>query len=231
MEHHIPKDPELLRQKESLRLGVEMLGLKLKDMQIRQLESYLGMLLARNSTLNLFSRGDRARVTERHILESMAWIPLFLDRLVSPIMDLGSGAGFPGIPLAICRPDQTVTLVESVQKKARFLFDVCQGLALNAQVLNERVEAIAGKQEQENRYRLIVARAVAPVVQLVKWVVPILGQGGLLLTFKGDKMDEEIRALQRFDTSLLPTIHEYVVPVDLSGAAHLQRRRLLCVKT
>ena len=110
-------------------------------------------------------------------------------------MDLGSGAGLPGIPLALARPDVSVTLVEPLQRRVIFLQEVLAELAVtNPQV---KVEVIRGRAEQVNRtFNVVTARALAPLERLVGWAAPLIAPGGMLVALKGSSAQQEIDQAQ-----------------------------------
>jgi 16S rRNA (guanine527-N7)-methyltransferase len=156
----------------------------------------------RSSPHNLVSSAAREVLWERHVLESVG-----LSRLLpSPgsaatLLDVGSGGGFPGLVIAIMRPDLAVTLLDSRQKKAGFLRETAHGLGLHSVVLQGRAEEFAQDEVHRSRYDLVTARAVAPMKQLLAWTLPFLAPGGLLYAVKGVRWREELEeaeaALQR----------------------------------
>ena len=222
----------LEHQIQILKKGVEILGLNLTSDQFRQFEIYLELLLFWNQRINLFSRRDVSRLAERHLLESLAWIPTYGRKLQAPVMDLGSGAGFPGVPIAIWNPGLEMTLVESKQKKARFLAEVIQRLGLNARVVPTRIEEITVNPTHLKKYRLIFARAVASLLVLAKWTQQLLAEGGRLVTFKGDTLQKELEELKSFDPNLgySTEIWEYEVPENLQSEVIMKKRGLVSLE-
>jgi len=188
---------DIEKQLRLLEKGARLLRISLSPTQITQFNSYLEMLFTWNNQINLFSRWDTDRLSERHLLESLAWIPQLEQQFKSPIMDLGSGAGFPGIPLAIYRPDIKVVFVEAIKKKADFLNRVVNRLSLNSEVLTERVETLGSEISQQGYYPLIIARAVASLDLLLQWTRKILSSTGILIAFKGDVLAAELGRLQK----------------------------------
>lgn len=138
--------------------------------------------------INLVSNPDRTRVVKRHLqpcIEGLCWIPQ-----TGELMDIGSGGGFPAIPVAMARPELTVTMVESNIRKSAFLNRVSRETNLtNVQVLNERVEMLP--KLYNGRYRLITARAVADLRYLIKWTRRFLAPDGQWLLWKGRTWQEE----------------------------------------
>ncbi|VEP40335.1 Ribosomal RNA small subunit methyltransferase G [Tessaracoccus lapidicaptus] len=128
------------------------------------------------------------RLWQRHVGNSLA-----LDDAVpqgSDVADVGSGAGLPGLPLAIVRPDLRVTLIEPLLRRANFLQEAVDELGLGDRVTVVRARA----EDVRERYDVVVCRAVAPLEKLLKWTLPLFGDGGQLLALKGESAEEEIRA-------------------------------------
>ena len=155
---------------------------------------------------NLLSKRDLGLIEERHIPECLA----VAERLPSTeiMADVGSGGGFPGIVIAISRPDLQVHLIESTKKKAEFLFDVGETLGLDIVVHNARAEEL-GAGPLAEAFPLITARAVARLPKLLEWSLPLLLPGGELWAIKGDQWKEEVRearqTLRNHQASVLET--------------------------
>lgn len=160
----------------------------LDETQIATLERYLDLLIDTNQRMNLTRIVDRDQARLQHIADSLTLllhIPVEAKRLA----DVGSGGGVPGIPLAIARPDLEVTLIESIQKKGRFLSSAIEALGLsNVSVKNDRAERVG------DRFDVVTCRAVASLDKLVEWCAPLLVPGGVLLAMKGPKLAEEMEA-------------------------------------
>jgi len=167
--------------------------------QIQQLEQYAQLVLDWNQKINLISRQNAEKTVAGHIADSLAALPL-LDQAAgaSPVpmnvMDLGSGGGFPGFPVKICRPGIDLTCVEATQKKAKFLDLASQELALqNVTVVPQHSQELVNEKELLSKYDVVLCRAVAGLKDLVKISFPFLRPGGLLLAFKAQKAEQEIR--------------------------------------
>ena len=167
-------------------------GLSLSAQSLSQLEEYLSLLKDWNRRMDLTSVPD-GEMASRHFLDSL--LPLVRTPFfsLSPrLIDVGTGAGFPGLPLAIARPDLSVTLLEAQQKRCQFLSAVAEALALrNVSVLPSRAE-LAGREDQHReQYDLAVARAVAPLNVLSEYLLPFVRPGGYALCWKGPAAAEE----------------------------------------
>jgi 16S rRNA (guanine527-N7)-methyltransferase len=156
-----------------------------------QFESYLEDLLHWTQDSNLVAQNDLGRLASRHVAESLAVLPL-LDRLAPQrLIDLGSGAGFPAIPIQITRPALEVTMVESRRRKGLFLKRVVQDLELvNASVIVGRAEQLSP--EAQPPFDLGTARAVAVIQELLPWLVPVIRPGGHAILFKGSSHPAEL---------------------------------------
>lgn len=170
----------------------EELGVTLAPQMVEQLGSYLAQLLAMNELMNLTAIADPLAAWEKHALDSLTLVPLLAALPVgAALVDVGSGGGVPGIPLAIARPDLRITLVEATQKKAHFLGAVVGALGLaNVTVRAERAEQVIAT--SAGTFDVVTARAVANLSKLLPLTAPLAKPKGLLLFIKGQRADEEL---------------------------------------
>jgi 16S rRNA (guanine527-N7)-methyltransferase len=153
------------------------------------LARYAALLANEGVPRGLIGPREVPRLWERHLLNCGLLAPLV--PVAATVADLGSGAGLPGLVLAIARPDLDVTLVEPMARRVAFLEEVCAELALtNVAVVRERVE----QWSNPPRFDVVTARALAPLPKLLSWSVPLLGPGGVLLAMKGATAEEEMAA-------------------------------------
>jgi 16S rRNA (guanine527-N7)-methyltransferase len=162
-----------------------------------RVEQYVALLLEANARLNLTRVVEPEAVARLHLLDALAALPLLDDRSPGGALDLGSGGGVPGIPLALARPDVHWTLVDSVAKKADALRWFAESLGLsNVVVVAERAEILGRSADHRERYDLVAARACAALPVLAELALPLLHAGGALLAWKGplnEDSDELIR--------------------------------------
>jgi len=155
---------------------------------------YLALLVRWNATYNLTAVRDPAEMVDKHLLDSLAMHP-YVDAIATrggSLADLGTGAGLPGIPLAIAKPTLQVTLVESNGKKARFMREAIRKLGLsNARVTESRIEQL----DEPGGYDAITARALATLPLILQLGGHLLGPDGVLLAMKGAYPEDEIAAL------------------------------------
>ena len=166
------------------------LGLDLTAEQIAVCERYANELIERNTSVNLTAITAPADIAHKHFLDSWTAFAARTWSGTERVIDVGSGAGFPGLALRIAGPRLRVTLVESVGKKARFLEDVVASLGMSdVEIRNERAEALAPSRRE--RYDVATARAVGSLGQVVEYLVPFLRVGGDAIVWKG-RVDHEL---------------------------------------
>ncbi len=166
--------------------GLELLGLNLDSHQESQLEALLDGVEKWNRVYNLTRITRRQDMVVLHLLDSLALAEHLED---TALLDVGSGAGFPGLPLAIARPFQDITLLDSAQKRTRFSVQMKGQLCLeNLSVVNSRVETY----RPGDTFEQITARAFAPLQDMVTWTEHLLSPGGRILALKGQYPAEEI---------------------------------------
>ncbi len=163
------------------------------------IDGHARLLLAWTTAINLTGIRDPAGVAIAHIADSLSAVPWLRARAVPTLLDLGSGGGFPGLPLAAALPDTTVTLLEPVGKKARFLETVAAatGLGVRVRVVVARAEAVAHERSSRASWSIVTARAVASSADLVELAFPLLEPGGSLIAWKRGDLGDEIDAARR----------------------------------
>lgn len=175
---------DLLRQ-------TEQWGLVLSESQKDAFRCYLEHLYISNERLNL-TRVPPERAVGRHLLDSLCLLAVFTPPTEARVLDVGSGAGLPGIPLAIARPDLRLTLLDSHGKTAQFLRETCALLCIPATVVQGRAEEWARAPEAREQFDLVTARAVASMPLLTELMTPFLKVGGVGLALKSARETEEI---------------------------------------
>jgi len=179
---------------DALRAGCDALQLELDKSQFDALLSYLDLLERWNQSYNLSAIRSKREMLVKHLFDSLALVPLIRDDSGRRYLDVGTGAGLPGLPLAICLPDKHFELLDSAGKKMRFLFQVQQQLQLDNLVLhNTRVEAF----QPETAYDGIVSRAFSSLESFVTLCAHLLAENGKFWAMKGQKPETELSALQK----------------------------------
>jgi 16S rRNA (guanine527-N7)-methyltransferase len=190
--------------------GLAAMRLELPDESQAKLLAYLDLLAKWNRAYNLTAVRDPLEMVSRHLLDSLAALPFVHGDTVA---DLGSGAGLPGIPLAIARPDTAVTLIESNGKKARFLREAARALPLpNVTVQDARIQDVAGP------FETFTARAFACLADMLSWGGHLLAPQGRWLAMKGRIDPDEIAAVP--DGFRVVAMHRLTVP-GIKGERHL----------
>ena len=192
-----------------LRRGLSTLGLMLSDVQVQQLLDYLVLLAKWGRVYNLTARLDPAEMLTHHLLDSLAIVmPLRRQSPSGPlrVLDVGAGAGLPGVVLAICCPDWQIDCVDAVAKKAAFVQQVAVSLRLaNLRGRHARVEQLT------DRYPLVTSRAFASLADFTQWSAQTLAEGGVWVAMKGKHPADEI-------AQLAPAVHVFhVEPLAVPG--------------
>ena len=185
--------------------------------QLVLFETYYAMLADWNTRVNLTAITEPEDVAKKHFLDSLAAAP-YLKQGAS-IVDVGTGAGFPGLPLLIFRPDLKVTLMDSLQKRLVFLEAVCKELKLKAELVHARAEDAGQNPKYREKFDVALTRAVSALPVLCELTLPLVKVGGTSIAYKGDSA-EELAASGNALSVLHATAERVVIPADY-GAREL----------
>jgi len=203
-------------------------GLRLSPKQVQQFQRFEALLLDYNARFNLTAIRDIDGIRTRHFLDSLSLMQILPASGPLRIVDVGTGAGFPGIPLKVMLPALHLTLVESIGKKANFCQLVVEELGLSdVRVLNTRAEELARQPEHREGYDYALARAVAVMPILAEYLLPLVKVGGTMVAQKGSSAHAEAQTAARA-FNLLGASLEKVIPVELPGVS--DERYLLVVR-
>lgn len=169
------------------------MGIAMSEDQAAQFAQYHAMIVEANAKFNLTRVPDDLReAADRNYLDCIAPLAHGWPEGVRSLVDVGSGAGFPGIPLSIMLPDVHVVMVDSLEKRVRFLKSVIDALGLNAEAVHARAEDAARRPELRERFDLATARAVASMQLLSEYLLPFVRVGGRMLALKGPSLEAEL---------------------------------------
>ncbi len=175
--------------------GLDELQVTLSEEQISQFLKYYELLIEKNKVMNLTAITEFQEVIEKHFLDSISLVRVKKLNQDLAVIDLGTGAGFPGIPLKIAFPNLKITLVDSLNKRILFLHEVISELGLkNISATHERAEIIANNPKFREKYDLCVSRAVANLSTLSEYCLPFVKVGGQFISYKSGECDEEVAA-------------------------------------
>ena len=177
---------------DSIKNGAREVGVVLDQKMVQDFLLYLSELKEWNKKINLTSLKEDEAIVTNHFIDSLSIIPYLPSS--ATVLDLGSGAGFPGVPLKIAAPALTITLLEATRKKANFLRHITRILGLtNIAVVECRAEKFSEADPAHPGFDFVLARALAPLKTLLRLGSPLAHEGGYLVAMKGEKADEELK--------------------------------------
>lgn len=170
------------------------LGIILNENQIRQFITYYEMLIEWNKVMNLTAITEYDEVMKKHFVDSLSLIKAYDVKRISKVIDIGTGAGFPGLALKIAFPELDITLLDSLNKRINFLNQVIKTLGLNGiSTIHGRAEDYAKKSMQREKYDLCVSRAVANLSTLSEYCIPFVKENGKFISYKSEKVIDKLK--------------------------------------
>jgi len=198
---------------EELKRKAKQIDIFLEEKQIEKFYQYMNLLLEWNEKMNLTAITDPKEIILKHFIDSLTMANKIKEG--ETLIDVGTGAGFPGIPLAIVKQEVKITLLDSLNKRVHFLQDVIQVLQLNnIRAVHARVEEFAKNKKEREQYDIATSRAVAPLNVLAEYLLPLVKIGGKCVCMKGSNI-EEIKQAEKAVTLLggeIKQIEEITLP-------------------
>ena len=178
---------------EQLKKKGEMLEISLSEEQLQQFFTYYEMLVEKNKVMNLTAITEKEEVIDKHFIDSISLNKAMDVTKPLKILDLGTGAGFPGIPLKIAYPNLELTLLDSLNKRIKFLDEVIEALSLEGIVtIHGRAEDYAKQASYREQFDICVSRAVANLATLSEYCLPYVKEGGCFISYKSGSVEEEL---------------------------------------
>lgn len=177
---------------EYLRTCAKELNIDITDEMLSQFQTYYEMLIEKNKVMNLTAITEKEEVIIKHFLDSIAVLK-YVDLSNQTVIDIGTGAGFPGIPLKIVRPDLEITLLDSLNKRINFLNEVIDALGLQKiNAIHFRAEDAAHNKDYRGQFDFAVSRAVANLATLSEYCLPFVKVDGCFISYKSGNIEEEL---------------------------------------
>lgn len=203
--------------KTTLMTSFSAMNIPVSDIQIEQFCIFHDMLMETNKVMNLTAITEPKEVAVKHMADSVSCYDTVYFPEKASLLDLGTGAGFPGIPLSIMRPDLCVTFFDSLQKRLTFVEQVVASLGLsNYRFLHGRAEEMAHQTAYREAFDIVTSRAVARLCILAEWALPYVRTGGTFISLKGAQYKEECVESEKALSILGGEIQE-IRPVSLPG--------------
>ncbi|WP_303863655.1 16S rRNA (guanine(527)-N(7))-methyltransferase RsmG [Alkalibaculum bacchi] len=218
-----------MEEKKLLVSTLNQLNIPIEDEQADALLSFMEILLEANKHINLTSITEPEDFILKHIVDSLIMLSKDYVKEGIKVLDLGTGGGFPGIPLKILYPEIQITLVDSVGKKLKFIDDAARNLGIKVELVHERAEILGKNKKYREKYDIVISRAVANMQTLSELCLPLVKVDGLMIASKGPKYNEELDAAKNAMKILggqVKSIEDCTIPI-----AELERHVIIIEKT
>ncbi|MFI3306991.1 MAG: 16S rRNA (guanine(527)-N(7))-methyltransferase RsmG [Mycoplasmatota bacterium] len=206
---------------------LKIIGIEVLNIQLEQLEIYYDMLIEYNKVMNLTGITEKEQVYLKHFYDSSTLCKIIDFNDYNSLCDVGTGAGFPGIVIKILFPKLNITLVDSLNKRIKFLNDVIEKLNLEKiECVHSRIEDYA--KNNRNKFDLVTARAVAPLNVLLEYCIPVLKETGFFIPMKAnmnEEMDNAIKATKKINCDIIET-QNFQLPIEKSNRTLIKIRKI-----
>jgi 16S rRNA (guanine527-N7)-methyltransferase len=188
---------------EKMRSALREMKIDFNGEMIGSFDTYMDEILRYNKEINLTAITDREQFEQKHYLDSLSVYGLEEYRAAVSVIDMGTGGGFPGVPLAIVSPEKEFTLADSLMKRLKVIDEITAEMKLaNVHTVHGRAEDIGQKADYRAAFDLCVSRAVADMAVLAEYCLPLVKKGGCFVAYKTDKADQEVEAAVRSITTM-----------------------------
>lgn len=178
---------------DNLKKALTILNIEFTDEQINQYEAYMNRILELNESINLTAITDRDEFVQKHYIDSLLCADYEEFLGATTIIDVGTGGGFPGIPLAIVFPEKEFVLMDSLNKRIKVIQKLCDEIGIgNVKAIHGRAEELARQKDLRESFDICVSRAVANMSTLSEYCIPFVKEGGSFIAYKGPDCDDEI---------------------------------------
>lgn len=201
-------------------------NLKFDDVSLEKFELYSNFLLEWNKKINLTAITEPRKIAIKHFLDSLSMLKYVDLPKEARVIDVGTGAGFPGVPLKILKPDIELTLVDSLNKRVVFLNSLLEKLELKSEVIHNRAESLAALPEYRESFDIVTSRAVALMNILAEYCLPFAKVGGIFVALKSSNVDFELKDSKSAINILggeVASVNKFVLPED-------NPRTIVCIK-
>ena len=187
------------------------MNIDLNDNQLSQLDTYMNMVIEKNKVMNLTAITEPEEFQLKHYADSLSILTTNYINPESTMIDVGTGAGFPSLPIKIARPDIRLTMLDSLNKRIRFLDEVIATLSLkNVETIHARAEEGGRSPKLRDHFDIAVSRAVADLRILAEYCLPYVKVGGVFISYKSDNIDKELRLSENAITRLGGKLEETI---------------------
>ena len=205
-----------------LQIALEQLNIPYTEETLKKYRLYMEGIIEWNEKVNLTSITDKDEFIKLHFIDSIMSVPTEEFQKAKKIIDVGTGGGFPGIPLALAAPDKEFVLMDSLNKRIKIINQLCEEIGItNVTAVHARAEELAKNKAHRQKYDLCVSRAVANLSTLSEYCLPFIKQGGWFLSYKGPDTDKELADAKKAIKILGGQIdREELASLESSGLEH-----------